>query len=181
MTPSTGPAMAEPRFARSRGRGNQLLARLPSTVRSSLSAHLEPVRFENGQVLCHAREPLRAVFFPETSVISLTTPLKNGDSLDIGVVGRDGMVGDALLPDANVMPCHVAVQVAGTAWRMTAETLRRELRRAGSSHELLSRFTYSLFAQAVQTAACNAFHSIEERCARWLLMTHDLVDDDEFP
>jgi CRP-like cAMP-binding protein len=143
--------------------------------------HLEQVRFESGAVLFHAHEPLRTVWFPETGAISLSTHMYNGDALDVGVVGRDGVIGVALLPGVNALPWRGTAQIGGTALRTSAETLTRELRGAGSADNLIGRFTYSLFAQGMQTAACNTFHSIGKRYARWLLMTHDVVDVDEFP
>jgi CRP-like cAMP-binding protein len=181
MTKAGAPTPAEPRFGRSSNCSNQLLAHLPSGVRSSLIPHLDQIRFKTGEVVFHAHEPLPAVWFPETAVISLSTHLNNGDALDVGVVGKDGMIGLALLPGVNALPCHATVQIGGTALRISAEALKCELRDAGSAHDLMARFAYSLFAQGVQTAACNTFHSIGHRCARWLLMTHDVVEEDEFP
>jgi hypothetical protein len=151
LTKSGGPAAAEARFVRSRIRGNQLLAHLPSALQSSLTPCLEQVRFESGDVVFHPHEPLRMVWFPETSVISLSTHMNNGDALDVGVVGKDGMIGLALLPGVNALPYRAAVQIGGTALRITAEALTRVLRDTGSAHDLLGRFAYSLFSQGVQT------------------------------
>lgn len=136
---------------------------------------------ERGQSIFRAHESLRAVYFPETSVIALLTHLNSGEVLDVGLVGRDGMAGVALLPGINMMPCDAIVQIAGSALRMDSDALKQAARQPGLLHDLLGRSAYSLFAQGVQTAACNTFHSVKERCARWLLMTHDLIDGDEFP
>ena len=157
------------------------MARLPDALRASLDPHLHRVRLESGQPIFHAHEPLRAVYFPEIGVIALLTRLNGGETLEVGLVGKDGMVGVALLPGVNMMPCDAVVQVGGTALRMDSDVLKQAVKQPGLLHELLGRYAYSLFAQGVQTAACNAFHSVKERCARWLLMTHDLVEGDEFP
>jgi len=135
---------------------------------------------ESGQSIFHAHEPLRAVYFPETGVIALLTHLHGGETLEVGLVGKDGMAGVALLPGVNMMPCEGTVQIGGTALRMDSDVLKQAVKQPGLLHDLLGRYAYSLFAQGVQTAACNTFHSVKERCARWLLMTHDLMDDREY-
>lgn len=179
--PSGGRNSSESRFAQIPVGENQLLAQIPTALRASLSPHLRNVRLERGQAIVHAHAPLGTVYFPETGVIALLTRMHNGETLDVGVVGKDGMVGVALLPGVNMMPCDAVVQIAGTAKRMSAEQLKLAVRQPGGLHELLGRYAYSMFAQGVQTAACNSFHSVKQRCARWLLMIHDLVDGDEFP
>ena len=93
---------AESRFARTE-RGNQLLARLPTALRASLNPHLRRVRLEFGESLFYAHEPLRHVYFPDTGIISLLTHLNGGETLDMGLVGKDGMVGVALLPGVNMI------------------------------------------------------------------------------
>jgi CRP-like cAMP-binding protein len=132
------------------------------------------------QSIFRAHQPLDAVYFPETSVIAMLSRLNDGEVLQVGVVGKDGMAGIALLPGVNMMPCDAIVQIAGTALRMGVDALKHTARQPGL-HEVFARYAYLLFAQGVQSAACNAFHSAEQRCARWLLMIHDLVDGDEFP
>lgn len=169
------------RFARTTIPGNQLLARLPGVVRDGIKPHLQRVRLARDQTIFHAHEPLQAAYFPESGVVSLLTHLMGGDTLDVGLVGKDGMTGIALIPGVNMMPYDGTVLVAGTALRMDADTLKRAARQFEPLHYLLGRYAYSLFAQGVQTAACNSFHPIRQRCARWLLMLHDLADGDDFP
>ena len=134
-----------------------------------------------GQSLFQAHEPLRSVYFPETSVIALLTHVNGGDTLEVGLVGRDGLAGLASIPGVNAMPYEGIVQVAGTSLRMSSEVLKHAVRQAGSVRDSFGRYAYTLFAFGVQTAACNALHSVKARCARWLLLTHDLVGGVEFP
>jgi CRP-like cAMP-binding protein len=169
------------RFEQTSVLGNQLLAQLPSALRATLTPHLRSVELDRGQSLFQAHEPLRAVYFPETSVIALLTRLKDGEAVEVGLVGRDGLAGLALIPGVNAMPYEGIVQVPGTALRMPADVLKHAVRQPGSLRDLFGRYAYTLFAFGVQTAACNALHSVKERCARWLLLTRDLVDGDEFP
>ncbi|OFW34536.1 MAG: hypothetical protein A3G76_13505 [Acidobacteria bacterium RIFCSPLOWO2_12_FULL_65_11] len=171
----------ESRFARTKLPGNQLLAQLPADVGDRLRPHLRSVRLKRGESIFRAHEPLHTAYFPVTGVISLLTHLTDGKTLELGLVGKDGMAGVALLPGVNTMPFDGTVQVAGTALRLTAEALKQMVREPGPIHELLGRYAYSVFALGVQTAACNNFHSLKKRTARWLLMLHDLAENAEFP
>lgn len=175
------PNSSESRFARTRVSGNQLLAQLPAALRASVDPHLRSVRVERGQSLFRAHEPLRSVYFPETSVIALVTHVNGGDTLEVGLVGRDGMAGLALIPGVNAMPYEAIVQVAGTALRMPSDVLKHATRQPGFLRDLFGHYAYALFAFGVQMAACNALHSVKGRCARWLLLTHDLIGGAEFP
>jgi CRP-like cAMP-binding protein len=91
------------------------------------------------------------------------------------------MAGVALLPGVNMNPCEAVVQMPGAAVVVSGDALRNIVREAEGMHQLLGRYAYSMFAIGVQNAACNAFHSAKQRCARWLLMHHDLVEGDDFP
>lgn len=174
------PGSAEPRFGRTRT-GNQLLAALPEAVLRQVEPHLQRVSLKAGESLFQAHEPLGTAFFPDSGVISLIAQSKDDETLEVGVVGCDGMVGVALIPGVNMLPYDAIVQVAGTARRIRAEALKEAVRNFGPFHELLGRYAYSVFAAGVQTAVCNNFHPVSQRCARWLLMLHDLALDDGFP
>jgi CRP-like cAMP-binding protein len=176
---SNTPNSSESRFARTSVPGNQLLAHLPGAVRANLEPHLHRVDLKRGQPIFRAHEPLQTVYFPETGVLSLLTHLNAGEVLDVALVGKDGLAGVALLPGVNMMPCDATVEISGTALRMNGDLLKHQVRDVPPFRELLGRYAYSLFASGVQTAACNTFHSVKQRCARWLLMTHDLVEGDE--
>jgi CRP-like cAMP-binding protein len=173
--------IAEPRFAGKLSRGNQLLSHLAPDARAQLTSQLHHVSLARGQVIFHAHEPLRTAYFPEGCVAALLTHPNEEDVVDVGLVGRDGLVGIALLPGVNFMPCDAVVEVAGTALAISAQELMRVCRQSRQAHELLGRYAYTLFAQGVLLAGCNSFHHVGERCARSLLMIHDLSDGDEFP
>lgn len=175
------PSTTASRFAGTSVAGNRLLAELPAALRGSLDPHLRGVRLERGQSLFRAHEPLHTAYFPETSVIALLTRLRDGEPLEVGLVGKDGMTGLALIPGVNAMPYEGIVQVSGAALRMPSDVLKHAVRQPGSLRDLFGHYAYALFAFGVQTAACNALHSVKGRCARWLLLTHDLIDGDEFP
>lgn len=163
-----------------RPRGNQLLARLPSAVRERLRPHLKTVNLKPKQVIFRAHTPLSVVYFPDTSVISLLTPLKEGETPEVGLVGRDGMASITVFPGANTMPCDGVVLIGGSAQRMTADLLREEVHQGGPLHDVLGRYAQLTLARSMQMTACNSVHPVKKRCARWLLMTHDLIDGDGF-
>jgi CRP-like cAMP-binding protein len=161
--------------------GNQLLALLPSALQERVGPHLKTVLLKPEQTIFRAHTPLSVVYFPETSVISLLTHLKGGQTPEVGLVGRDGMASISVFPGVNTMPCDGVVLIPGTALRMNAAVLRQEVHTGGPLHDLLGRYAHLTLARSMQVAACNSVHSVKERCARWLLMTHDLIDDSEFP
>lgn len=177
----TRPPQTPNRFAlEPRPGGNQLLALLPSAVRERLGPHLKTVTLKSKQAIFRAHTPLSVVYFPETSVISLLTHLKGGQTPEVGLVGKDGMASISVFPGVNTMPCDGIVLIAGTAQRMNAAVLRQEVHQGGPLHDLLGRYAHLTLARSMQMAACNSVHPVKERCARWLLMTHDLTDDGEF-
>ncbi len=159
---------------------NRLLATLAPVELKSLRPHLfGPVNLAQGQTL-HARgRPVADVFFPETGLASLTAGTLDGD-VEIGVTGREGLVGAAVLLDPEAVAVHEAfVQIPGAAWRVPAPALRRAVEQSPVLREHLLRYVQSLMAQSAQAAACNARHAVPQRLARWLLMAHDRVDGDE--
>jgi CRP-like cAMP-binding protein len=172
---------SEPRFARTRLSGNQLLNRLPDGPRQAIEAQLQRVPLKAGQVLFRAHESLEMAYFPESGVVSLLARTGEGETLDVGVVGKDGMAGVAMIPGSSMMPYDALVQIGGTARRIRSDAVRPLIRQFAPLHELLGRYAYSRFASGIQTAVCNNFHPIQPRCARWLLMIHDLVEGDMFP
>ena len=161
--------------------GNHLLALLPPEVHERLAPHLKTVNLKPKQVLFRAHMPLDVAYFPETCVISLLTRLKGGETPEVGLVGRDGMGSVSVFPGVNSMPCDGVVLIGGTAQRMSVAELRQVVHEGGALHDVLGRFAHLALARSMQMAACNGVHPVKERCARWLLMTHDLIDGDEFP
>ena len=159
---------------------NSLLAALPGREYRRLLAALEPVTLTFGDVLYEPGETIRHVFFPGTSLVSLLTLADGHLALEVGLIGRDGVVGIPLMLGHHVSAVRALVQGTGTAMRMAAGRFLKEFRRSLPLQRELYRYTHSLMAQISQTAACNRFHVVEQRLARWLLMTHDRVKSDRF-
>jgi CRP-like cAMP-binding protein len=159
---------------------NRLLGLLPPKDYRRLRPHLRRVPLNYRQSLYRANKPLGYVYFIETGVGSLVNTMANGDAAEVGTIGNEGVVGLPLLLGDDRAPTSVYVQVPGTGLRMTAAALRKELARSASMRAVMLRYVHAVFNQVAQSAACNQFHSIEQRCARWLLMTHDRMHSDEF-
>lgn len=146
---------------------------LPRRDRVALLAACESVELTLGVVLCKPGETTRHAYFPADCVISLVTAVEGDPGLEVGMVGREGMLGAQLALGVSAVPLHALVQGAGTAWRMAAAPFRRELARSSALQLSLYRYVYVLMAQLASAAACTRFHNVEPRLARWLLMTHD--------
>jgi CRP-like cAMP-binding protein len=163
------------------GHDNQFLAHLPPEVFGRLAPYLQPVRLEQQDVLFRAEEPLKTAYFPDTAVVSFVSRLESGQALDVGLVGRDGVVGTALVPGVTSMTCEGVVLIPGAAQRITADVLRRELLANEPLYSAVGRFVQVLLARSMQMSVCNAFHEIERRCTRWLLAVDDLIEGGEIP
>ncbi len=159
---------------------NRLLAALPEPRLQRLLPALEAVELTWKQPLYEANAPIRFVHFPLTGVASLVTAIEDGTILEVATIGNEGLVGLPVFLGVDVSPMAAFVQVPGAALRMRAEVLKEEVRNGGALDEILRRYTQALVIQLAQLSACNRRHSIEERCARWLLMTHDRAEADEF-
>lgn len=159
---------------------NSLLAALPGEEYERLLVGLEPVRLTFGEVLYHPGEAISHVYFPTDSLVSLLTLAEGHQALEVGLVGREGMLGIPLALGVSDSPVRALVQGTGMALRMTSANFKDELQSSVLLQREVYRYTYELMVQMTQTAACNRFHRVEERLARWLLMTRDRVRSDQF-
>ena len=159
--------------------GNRVLAGISSKDYGSLD-QLEPVLLRFGQILYEAGGRIRHVYFPIDCLVSLLTAVDKRRTLEVGMVGNEGMTGMPFILGMGVSGVRALVQGGGRALRMPAAPFRIEFDRNQPLRQALFRYTYALMAQISQTAACNRFHEAEARLARWLLMTRERVGSDEF-
>jgi len=159
---------------------NALLAGLTRPSFKRLQASLEPVQLDFGEILYEPRHTIKYVYFPINSLVSLLTVVDRRLPLEVGMVGNEGMVGIPLALGVDVSPVRALVQGMGTALRMNAAFFRREIRNNVSLQTEVNRYTHALMIQVSQTAACNRFHTVDARLARWLLMTRDRVGSNQF-
>jgi CRP-like cAMP-binding protein len=159
---------------------NRILASLPDSEYQRLSRQLEPVTLRFGQVLYEPGKAIRYVYFPVNCLVSLLTSVDRRRTLEVGMVGNEGMAGMPFILGVGISGVRALVQGAGQALRMASASFRAEFDRNSALQQALYRYTYALMAQISQTAACNRFHDAGERLARWLLMTRDRVGADEF-
>jgi CRP-like cAMP-binding protein len=157
-----------------------LLALLSAGDLKRLSRFLQPVVLSYRQSLYAANTPISHVYFLESGVGSLVNTMANGSAAEVGTIGNEGVVGLPILLNDTTSPTTVYVQVPGTGLRMNATDLRRELDRSSSMRAVMLHYTHAFFNQVAQSAACNHFHTLQQRCCRWILMTHDRMHADEF-
>lgn len=159
---------------------NSLLAALPRKAYQLLLARLEPITLTFGEELYRPGEPIRHVYFPTDSLVSLLTLVEGHQALEVGLVGYEGMLGIPLALGVSDSPVRALVQGSGMALRMTSAHFRNEFQQNALLQKEVYRYTYELMVQLTQTAACNRFHHVEARLARWLLMTRDRVRSNQF-
>ncbi len=159
---------------------NHLIELLPREARRRLLQICEPVHLELSAVLCEAGERTRYVYFPVDATLSLITPIDGKPVLEVGMVGREGMVGAHVVLGVPTTPLHVLVQGSGKAWRIDTAPFQRELARSDALQRCLNRYLYVLMEQLAVSAGCLRFHLIGPRLARWLLMTQDRAHADKF-
>jgi CRP-like cAMP-binding protein len=159
---------------------NRLLAALPKKEYRRLLPELEHVPLAFGDILYESGDAIIHVYFPDNGIISLLSKVESQKVLEVGIVGNEGVAGLPVVLGVSVSLNRGLVQSPGTAMRMKAAVLRREFMRDGALQRLLHRYLHSLLTQISQSAVCIRFHMVEARLARWLLMTHDRVESDEF-
>lgn len=159
---------------------NQLLAALPQKEYQQLRPHLKEVPLIFEDILYQPDSTISDVYFPASGIVSLLAGAKERTTIEVGMVGREGMVGLPVFMGVKTSRNLAVVQGPGFAMSMSATVLRRQCNDGGSLPRILQRYTHSVMTQISQSAVCNQFHAVEARLARWLLMTHDRADRDEF-
>jgi CRP-like cAMP-binding protein len=160
---------------------NHILSSLPPEDYGRLVPHLEPVELPLGKVIQEAGEKITHVYFPERAMISLVSHTPDGDSVEVGIVGFEGMVSISAILGVDKSPHEMLVQIPDAAMRLPVGALLDEFKRTGTLHDKLLRYTQGLLLQTSQVAVCNAKHPVSERLARWLLMSQDRCACDDLP
>ena len=172
---------ALPRFAERGSSSNQLLLALPAGDSLTWLATLEPVELPHRAVLHEPNATISHVYFPDRGVAaSLIASLGVDRGVEVGTVGDDGFVGLPRFFGVDKEPFLAVIQVGGTGWRSSASDFRVGLDASVALREVCARYAQSFIVQVGQASACNRTHSVEQRCARWLLMMHDRADEQEF-
>lgn len=159
---------------------NRLIESLPPRVRDRLLRSAVNVELSTGAVLYDAGTALSHAYFPRSGFISLMTIVDAHQPLELALIGNEGMLGATVLLDVGTVPMRSVVQGNGSAWRLTATQFRRELDASASLTRTLRRYLYLSILQLAQNSACQSFHRVDARLARWLLMTHDRSHTDHF-
>jgi CRP-like cAMP-binding protein len=160
---------------------NKLLASLPRADFQRLRPHLKTLPVKVKQIFHPANEPVREVFFPNGGVASITTVMQDGSMVEIATVGDEGFIGIQALFGAGMVSGETMMQVPDTSIEVLPfDVFRSELDRRGALFESVQRYSQGLLSLMMQSTACMALHPVQERCCRWLLMTHDRVRQDEF-
>lgn len=157
---------------------NYLLAALPDEEYQRLAPHLELVRLAPRKILYEPGDNVRYAYFLKSGMVSLLSTTQDGRSVEVAMIGNEGVVGAPIIFGVSRAPYRSMVQLQGNAMRIKAETLRGEFKRGGQLQDLLLYYAYTLLTQIAQSAACNRFHSVEQRLCRWLLVSRDCVQID---
>jgi CRP-like cAMP-binding protein len=155
---------------------NRILRALSPDQLERVMAAAELVELPTRRILYDVNQPVSHVYFPETGIASIVTPLKDGSAVETSMCANEGMVGLPLYLHADTAPNQAFQQIAGTAWRLDRETFLNELERGVDLRREIGRFAQATIVFMSQTSACNRRHSIEERCIRWLLFVDDVVE-----
>jgi CRP-like cAMP-binding protein len=159
---------------------NQLLNSLELRAFERVEKKLTRVKLRPKEVVYKPNEPIDHVLFPENAVVCLMTVMLNGDTIEAATVGREGASWISASVGAPSMPCETIVVIEGTALRLPIADLDRELKENGHFRDVLTEYSHALLIATMRTSACNGLHGLQERCARWMLMTLERVDSDRF-
>lgn len=160
---------------------NRLLDALPDGLLEQLLPALESVTVDVREAVATPGQPYEYVWFPESCIISVVNDMRDGSTVETGTIGNEGVAGLAALMDAVSSETRMFCQVPGRAQRAPATVVADLVERERELRRLVNRYAQAYLTQVAQGAACNRLHGIEQRCARWLLLTHDRVERDEFP
>ena len=159
---------------------NRLLAALPHEEYQRLQPHLELVHFSKCKTLYEIRDLIPHAYFLNSGMVSLLSVTQSGATVEIAMVGTEGMVGIPIILRIQRTPYRIMVQIPGDALRIKAHVIYAEFKRGGKLQDVLLSYTHTLLTQISQSALCNRFHPVEKRLCRWLLTTHDRVHGDTF-
>ena len=158
-----------------------MLGALETASRKRIDAHLEPIDFKLGTIVCEAGGLLKHAYFPQGNVLSLLTVLENGSAIETANIGREGAFGLFAAMYSRVSFNRCLVQLEGAMVRCPIELLQAEFERSEHVRNLFVSYSETLLSQDKQTVACNSMHTTEERMCRWLLMMHDRADGEALP
>src|SRR6202049_4049000 len=159
---------------------NQLLNALEPAAFERVVRKLTRVKLLPKEVVYRPNEPIDHVLFPENTVLCMMTLMSNGDTIEAATVGREGASWISASVGAPSMPCETIVVIEGTALRLPIADLDREIKENGHFRDVLTEYSHALLIASMRTSACNGLHGLQERCARWILMTLDRTDTDRF-
>ena len=157
---------------------NKLLAALSAKCYNRLLPELEMVEMTIGKILYSPKQQIKYVYFPRWAAVSMVNIFEDGSMVEVGVVGREGMVGISLLSGDDISPHQAIVQIADGGSRMKTAVFKKEIETNGELANISRRYLQALFTQVAQTASCNRMHSIAQRLARWMLLMQDRVELD---
>ena len=158
---------------------NYILNNLPKEDFERLSPELEFLDMPHGKVLYRPEQLIDYVYFPNTSMVSIVNMTQQGQSVEAGTIGWEGMAGFNVLMGVDSMPNENVVQLSGDGLRMSTQVIKQEFQKNGAFKDLILHFIHALMVQMGQTSLCNRLHSNEERLSRWLLISHDRAASDE--
>ena len=160
---------------------NKLLAKLSASELQGIVPHLQLVSLERDETLYEAGGPIDTVYFPEGCVFSALHVMENAGAIEVGTVGNEGVSGLSVLIGMPISLDRVVTQIPGSGLRLSADVLGREASQDGPLRTRMLNYQTYFYARVSQSVACNGLHPIQERCCRWLLMTHDRLDSDIVP
>ena len=159
---------------------NRILSALPPDEFERFAPHLQQTTLTFKRSLYKGNQPIKQVCFPDSGVCSVMSVMRTGRTAEVGTVGNEGMTGVALFFGDDSEPSESLIQVPGVGRLLSADVFRQEIARKGALSRLIGHYAHALMIQIMQSAACNALHSLDRRACKWFLMTHDRVFTDQF-